>query len=111
MYKKEEGYVFEKMVLLENFCKCKIWLFMEYLEMLFVVYVIVIVFVVIIVFLIILFCVEIVFWLLSYDCVNGKLNFVDFYFILEILCIVWFIYEVFICFFLCLSKIKYFKDF
>lgn len=111
LYKKEEGYVSEKMVLPENPCKRKIWLLMEYPETSFAAYVIAIVSVVITVLSIILFCVETVPWLSSHDCVNGKPNFADPYFILETLCTAWFTYEVFIRLFSCPSKIKYFKDF
>lgn len=77
LYKKEEGYVSEKMVLPENPCKRKIWLLMEYPETSFAAYVIAIVSVVITVLSIILFCVETVPWLSSHDCVNGKPNFAD----------------------------------
>ncbi|XP_078341953.1 potassium voltage-gated channel subfamily A member 1-like isoform X2 [Crassostrea virginica] len=111
LYKKEEGYVSEMMELPENPCKRKIWLLMEYPETSFAAYVIAIVSVVITVLSIILFCVETVPSLSSRDCINGKPNFADPYFILETLCTAWFTYEVFIRLFSCPSKIKYFKDF
>ncbi|OWF35706.1 potassium voltage-gated channel subfamily A member 1-like [Mizuhopecten yessoensis] len=111
LYKDEEGYIQEKMELPDSKWKRKIWMLMEYPETSPYAYVVAIVSVVITLLSIVLFCVETLPSLSGSDCIDGRPNFMEPFFIMETVCTIWFTLEVVIRLFSCPSKIKYFKDF
>ncbi|KAK3101691.1 hypothetical protein FSP39_005515 [Pinctada imbricata] len=111
IYKKEEGYISSKMDLPESKWKRKLWLLMEYPETSFAAYVIAIVSVVVTVLSIILFCVETIPGVSDQECIDGKPNYAEPFFILETLCTIFFTWEVIVRVIACPNKLSYIKDF
>ncbi|KAK3608327.1 hypothetical protein CHS0354_030778 [Potamilus streckersoni] len=111
VYKKEEGYIQEKVILPDNPLQRKIWMLMEFPETSYAAYAIAVTSVAITMLSIILFCVETLPMFVK-ECKNASpVNYADPFFVLETICTAWFTVEVFVRFFACPSKICYFKDF
>lgn len=110
-YKKGEGYIEEKRILPDNPIQRKIWMIMEYPETSTFAYAIAILSVIITILSIVLFCVETLPSLEKTCEPDDKVNFVEPFFILETICTAFFTIEVFIRFFSCPNKLRYFQDF
>ncbi|XP_046332918.1 potassium voltage-gated channel subfamily A member 1-like [Haliotis rufescens] len=111
-YRREEGYMTEKIVLPERGWQRKIWMVMEYPETSCIAYAVAIISVVITLLSIVLFCVETLPVFSTNHCsAEGNPNFLDPFFVLESICTAWFTVEVLIRIVVCPNKPQFFKDF
>lgn len=112
IYKSEEGYIAETMVLPERSWQRKVWMLMEYPETSCFAYVIAIVSVIVTLVSIVLFCVETLPVYSQADCAEDEgVNFADPFFVIETLCTAWFTLEVLIRIVVCPNKVAFIKDF
>ncbi|CAH8476108.1 unnamed protein product [Heterobilharzia americana] len=111
IYKKNEGYVPDIIILPENHFKRKLWMLFEYPETSVLAFTFSIASVIFTVISIILFCIETLPVYAQTHCEPGaKPNFRDPFFIIETLCTFWFTLEIFVRFISCPSKKVFIKD-
>ncbi|CAH8443702.1 unnamed protein product [Schistosoma turkestanicum] len=112
VYKKNEGYVPDIIVLPENLMKRKLWMLFEYPETSILAFTFSMASFIFTVISIILFCIETLPVYAQTHCEPGaKPNFRDPFFIIETLCTFWFTIELFIRFISCPSQKIFIKDF
>lgn len=111
VYKKNEGYVPDIIVLPENLIKRKLWMLFEYPETSILAFTFSMASFIFTVISIILFCIETLPVYAQTHCEPGtKPNFRDPFFIIETLCTFWFTIEIFIRFISCPSQKIFIKD-
>ncbi|VDQ00493.1 unnamed protein product [Trichobilharzia regenti] len=111
VYKKNEGYVPDIIVLPEDHLKRKLWMLFEYPETSVLAFSFSIASFIFTVISIILFCIETLPVYSQTHCEPGaRPNFRDPFFIIETLCTLWFTVEIFIRFFSCPSQKAFIKD-
>jgi hypothetical protein len=111
-YKRNEGYVEEKVLLPTNKCMKRLWMLFEYPETSVLAFIIAVVSVIMTVTSIVLFCVETLPFNENSHCEADEApNFLDPFFIIETICTAWFTIEVIIRFIVCPSKLGFWKDF
>ncbi|XP_064607135.1 potassium voltage-gated channel protein Shaker-like [Liolophura sinensis] len=111
-YKKDEGYIAEKIVLPENRIQRLIWMVVEYPESSTTAYILACLSVLITLISIVLFCVETLPEYSKTHCKAGEApNFLDAFFVIESICTAWFTIELLVRLVACPSKPQFFKDF
>ena len=111
-YRKEEGYVADKVILPHRGWRRKVWMVMEYPETSCFAYVIAIFSVIVTLLSIVLFCVETFPEFSHSHCTPDNMpNFRDPFFLIESSCTAWFTIEVLIRVVVCPNKPAFFKDF